>query len=132
MSDAQEDLVRQVVLPAFFEALQVDMAAEELHQMQPVYRLAHWKEMLLVSLRNGRWLRATCDIFRIFLLCPAALLNFLRRADFVVAGFESGGSSSLVHYLHRVPDTELVKGLGISPRDGPYWTMNQHSKVTGE
>lgn len=57
MSDAQEDLVRQVVLPAFFEALQVDMA-EELHQMQPVYRLAHWKEMLLVSLRNGRWLRA--------------------------------------------------------------------------
>ena len=41
------------------------------------------------------------------------LWNFLRRADFVVAGFESGGSSSLVHYLHRVPDTELVKGLGI-------------------
>ena len=48
MSGAQEDLVRQVVLPAFFEALQVDMAAEELRQMQPVYRLAHWKEMLLV------------------------------------------------------------------------------------
>lgn len=38
----------------------------------------------------------------------------------MVAGFESGGSSSLVHYLHRVPDTELVKGLGISPRDGPH------------
>ncbi|CAL1159954.1 unnamed protein product [Cladocopium goreaui] len=70
-----EDLVRQVVLPAFFEALQVDMAAEELHQMQPVYRLAHWKEM---------------------------------RADFVVAGFESGGSSSLVHYLHRVPDIYIM------------------------
>lgn len=59
------------------------------------------------------------------------MLNFLRRADFVVAGFESGGSSSLVHYLHRVPDPELVKGL-VSPRDGQYWTMNQHSKVTGE
>lgn len=27
----------------------------------------------------------------------------VRRADFVVAGFESGGSSSVVNYLHRIP-----------------------------
>ena len=62
MSDAQEDLVRQVVLPAFFEALQVVMAAEELRQMQPVYRLAHWKEMLLVFSKIAKWRSAFCHM----------------------------------------------------------------------
>eukprot|EP00434_Breviolum_minutum_P024870 symbB.v1.2.021965.t1/scaffold1899.1/size238565/1 len=71
----EEDLVRHVALPAFLEALGVEMTMEELQEMQPLYRLGHWKDM---------------------------------RADFVVAGFESGGSSSVVNYLHRIPDIYIM------------------------
>lgn len=51
--------MRQVVLPAFFEALGVEMAAEDLQQMQPMYRLAHWKQMFLGQdggLASSEWL----------------------------------------------------------------------------
>eukprot|EP00435_Cladocopium_sp_Y103_P061265 s145_g22.t3 len=43
--------------------------------------------------------------------------EFQRRADFVVAGFESGGSSSLVHYLHRVPD--WARDFNLPPAAAP-------------
>ena len=36
-----------MALPAFFEALGVEMTMEDLQGMQPLYRLGHWKEMLL-------------------------------------------------------------------------------------
>lgn len=36
-----------MALPAFLEALGVEMTMEDLQEMQPLYRLGHWKDMLL-------------------------------------------------------------------------------------
>ena len=35
-----------MALPAFLEALGVEMTMEDLQEMQPLYRLGHWKDML--------------------------------------------------------------------------------------
>ena len=36
-----------MALPTFLEALGVEMTMEDLQEMQPLYRLGHWKDMLL-------------------------------------------------------------------------------------